>query len=39
MPEYALILSLVAAGLVLVYSSLGATTVHLFDEVLTAFTS
>jgi Flp pilus assembly pilin Flp len=39
MPEYALILSLVAAGLVLVYSSLGATTARLFSEVLTAFTS
>lgn len=39
MPEYALILSLVAAGLVLVFSSLGVTTARLFSEVLTAFTS
>lgn len=39
MPEYALILSLVAAGLILVYSSLGATTARLFSEILSAFTS
>jgi Flp pilus assembly pilin Flp len=37
MPEYALILALVTAGLIFVFSSLGGTTVRLFDEVLTAF--
>jgi Flp pilus assembly pilin Flp len=36
-PEYALILALVTAGLILVFSSLGATTVRLVDEVITAF--
>ena len=34
MAEYAVILGLVTAALVFVYSSLGATTVHLFDEVV-----
>jgi len=34
MVEYAAILGLVAATLVLVFSSLGATTLHLFDEVV-----
>jgi Flp pilus assembly pilin Flp len=34
MAEYAVILGLVTATLVLVFSSLGATTVHLFDEVV-----
>lgn len=34
MAEYAVILGLVTATLVLVYSSLGAATVHLFDEVV-----
>jgi Flp pilus assembly pilin Flp len=34
MAEYAVILSLVAAALVLVYSQLGAATVHLFDSVV-----
>jgi Flp pilus assembly pilin Flp len=34
MAEYALILGLVTAALVFVFSSLGATTVHLFDEVV-----
>jgi Flp pilus assembly pilin Flp len=35
MVEYAAILGLVAATLVLAFSSLGATTLHLFDEVVT----
>ena len=34
MAEYAVILGLVTAALVFVFSSLGATTVHLFDEVV-----
>jgi Flp pilus assembly pilin Flp len=34
MAEYAVILGLVTAALVLVFSSLGATTVHLFDQVV-----
>jgi Flp pilus assembly pilin Flp len=34
MAEYAVILSLVAAALVLVYSQLGTATVHLFDAVV-----
>jgi Flp pilus assembly pilin Flp len=34
MVEYAAILGLIAATLVLVFSSLGATTVHLFEEVV-----
>ena len=34
MVEYAAILGLIAATLVLAFSSLGATTVHLFDEVV-----
>jgi Flp pilus assembly pilin Flp len=37
MAEYAVILGLVTAALVLVFSSLGATTVHLFDLVVTRF--
>lgn len=35
--EYAVILALVAAGLVLAFASLGATTVHLFQTVITAW--
>ena len=34
MAEYAVILGLVTAALVFVFSSLDATTVHLFDEVV-----
>jgi len=34
MAEYALILGLVTAALVLAFSSLGAATVHLFDSVV-----
>jgi Flp pilus assembly pilin Flp len=34
MAEYAVILGLVAAALVLVFSQLGTATVHLFDEVV-----
>jgi len=34
MAEYAVILGLVAAALVLVFSSLGGTTAHLFDQVV-----
>ena len=39
MAEYAVILGLVTAALVFVYSSLGATTVHLFDQVVSKFGS
>ena len=39
MAEYAVILGLVTATLVLVFSSLGATTVHLFDQVVSKFGS
>ena len=35
--EYALIIALVAAGLVLAYASLGATTLGLFISVITAW--
>jgi len=35
MVEYAAILGLIAATLVLAFSSLGATTLDLFDEVVT----
>ena len=34
MAEYAVILALVAAALILAYSSLGETTVRLFDSVV-----
>lgn len=34
MVEYAAVLGLIAATLVLAFSSLGATTVHLFEEVV-----
>jgi len=36
MAEYSMILGLVVAGLIVAYSSLGTTCIHLFNEVLSA---
>jgi len=36
MAEYSIILGLVVAGLIVAYSSLGTTCIHLFNEAVTA---